>query len=55
VILSILRGESRLPVVSAAQQRLAGLGARVLGAVVSGARGDAYGFDYPNALPAAAK
>src|SRR5262249_26769584 len=55
VILSILRDESRLPQVSAAQQRLAGLGARVLGAVVSGAEGDAYGFDYQGALPSAAK
>jgi capsular exopolysaccharide synthesis family protein len=55
VIFSILRDESRLPKVYAAQQRLAAMGAKVLGAVVNGMQGDAYGSDYQQALQTAAK
>ena len=55
VIFSILRDESRLPKVYAAQQRLAAMGAKVLGAVVNGMQGDAYGSDYQHALQTAAK
>jgi polysaccharide biosynthesis transport protein len=43
VILSVLRNVSRLPAVHAAQQRLASLGIRVLGAVVIGEGMEAYG------------
>jgi capsular exopolysaccharide synthesis family protein len=55
VIFSILRDESRLPRVHAAQQRLAGLGVRVLGAVINGTQGNVYGSAYqnPNPVPAA--
>jgi capsular exopolysaccharide synthesis family protein len=55
VIFSILRDESRLPKVHAARQRLAAMGAKVLGAVVNGMQGDAYGSDYQTALQTAAK
>jgi capsular exopolysaccharide synthesis family protein len=43
-IFSVLRDESRLPTVYAAHQRLAGLGIRMLGAVVNGTAGGAYGY-----------
>ena len=43
VLLSVLRNVSRLPAVHAAQQRLAALGIRVLGAVVIGEGMEAYG------------
>ncbi len=45
-VLSVLREASRLPRLHAACQRLAMLGVRVLGAVVSGARGDVYAAEY---------
>jgi len=45
VILSVLRDVSRLPRVYAAYERLAGLGAKVLGAVVSGVRSETYTDD----------
>jgi capsular exopolysaccharide synthesis family protein len=45
-IFSILRDASRLPRVYAAYQRLAGLGIRMLGAVVNGTPSDAYGPEY---------
>jgi capsular exopolysaccharide synthesis family protein len=47
VLFSILRGVSRVPAVVAAQQRLAMLGVRILGAVVHGAALEAsYGYQY---------
>jgi polysaccharide biosynthesis transport protein len=46
VIFSILHDVSRLPKVYAAHQRLAMLGIRMLGAVVSGTHVDSYGPDY---------
>jgi capsular exopolysaccharide synthesis family protein len=46
VLFSILRDVSRLPAVQAAYQRLAMVGVRILGAVVSGADKDAYGYGY---------
>ncbi len=55
VILSILRDESQLPTVYAAGQRLSSLGVRVLGAVVSGTRGDTYGTEYQNVMQTAAR
>ena len=49
VLLSVLRNVSRLPAVYAAQQRLASLGIRVLGAVVIGEGMEAYGqVRYPS-------
>jgi polysaccharide biosynthesis transport protein len=48
VIFSVLRDVSRLPSVYAAHERLAMLGIRVLGAVVSGARTASYGSYYSN-------
>jgi capsular exopolysaccharide synthesis family protein len=54
VIFSILRDESRLPRVYAAQQRLAALGVRILGAVINGTPADAYGSEYQNPMPATA-
>jgi succinoglycan biosynthesis transport protein ExoP len=54
VIFSILRDESRLPRVYAAQQRLASLGVRILGAVINGTPGDAYGSAYQNTVPVTA-
>ena len=49
VLLSVLRNVSRLPAVHAAQQRLAALGIRVLGAVVIGEGLEAYGnVRYPS-------
>jgi capsular exopolysaccharide synthesis family protein len=51
VVFSVLREESRLPLVYAAYQRLAGLGVRLLGAVFSGARGEVYAAsDYGEVL-----
>ena len=50
VLLSVLRNVSRLPAVHAAQQRLAALGIRVLGAVVIGEGMETYGqVRYPSA------
>jgi capsular exopolysaccharide synthesis family protein len=51
VLLTILGDVSRAPRVYAAYERLAGLGARMLGAVVIGARGEQhrYASDYPYA------
>src|SRR5205823_7789267 len=46
-ILSVLRDVSRMPNVYAAHQRLTAGGVRVLGAVVNGVRGEAYGAAYP--------
>ncbi|HBI45570.1 MAG TPA: hypothetical protein DDY78_22365 [Planctomycetales bacterium] len=54
VLLSVLRNVSRLPAVHAAQQRLASLGIRVLGAVVIGEGMEAYGqVRYPTKAPQA--
>ena len=53
VLLSVLRNVSRLPAVHAAQQRLAALGIRVLGAVVIGEGMETYGrVPYPAATAA---
>jgi capsular exopolysaccharide synthesis family protein len=52
VLLSVLRDVSRAPAVHAAQQRLAGLGVRTLGAVVIGADGEAGGAAYAYQTPA---
>ncbi len=55
VILSVMRDVSQVPPVSAAVQRLTGLGIRVLGAVVNGAAPeDVYsqGTQYPLQIPA---
>ncbi len=50
VLLAVLRNVSRLPQVQAAQQRLAALGIRTLGAVVLGEDATAYGsVRYPTA------
>ncbi len=46
VLFSILRDVSRLPKVHAAYQRLASLGIRMLGAIVTGAQTDHYGSEY---------
>jgi capsular exopolysaccharide synthesis family protein len=46
VLFSILRDVSSLPAVHLAQQRLAMLGVRILGAVVSGASSESYGYGY---------
>jgi Mrp family chromosome partitioning ATPase len=46
LLFSILNNVSRLPKVYAAYQRLAMLGIRMLGAVMSGASNDVYGSDY---------
>ena len=55
VLLSVLRNVSRLPAVHAAQQRLASLGVRVLGAVVIGEGLEAYGnVRYPAVAAAVA-
>jgi polysaccharide biosynthesis transport protein len=52
VLLSVLRNVSRLPAVHAAQQRLASLGIRVLGAVVIGEGMEVYGqVRYPTTAP----
>jgi capsular exopolysaccharide synthesis family protein len=45
-ILSVLRDVSRMPSVYAAHQRLLAGGVKVLGAVVNGVRGEAYGATY---------
>jgi capsular exopolysaccharide synthesis family protein len=55
VIFAILRDESRLPRVHAAQQRLAAVGVRVLGAVLNGTTGDAYGSAYQDSTPVVAR
>ena len=56
VLLSVLRNVSRLPAVHAAQQRLASLGIRVLGAVVIGEGVEAYGdVRYPSVAGSPAK
>jgi capsular exopolysaccharide synthesis family protein len=52
VLLSVLRDVSRMPAVQAAQQRLAPLGIRLLGAVVIGEGADSYGAKYHYPLPA---
>jgi capsular exopolysaccharide synthesis family protein len=46
VLFSIMRDVSRMPMVYAAYQRLAGVGIRPLGAVVCGARREYYGSSY---------
>ncbi|WP_152054005.1 polysaccharide biosynthesis tyrosine autokinase [Tautonia marina] len=46
VLFSVLRNVSRAPKVYAAHQRLGVLGARILGAVMTGAHGGLYGNDY---------
>ena len=43
VLFSVLRDVSKIPLVYDAQQRLAALGIRMLGAVVSGERSQTYG------------
>jgi polysaccharide biosynthesis transport protein len=54
VLLSVLRNVSRLPAVHAAQQRLASIGIKVLGAVVIGEGMEVYGqVHYPNVAQAA--
>lgn len=55
VIFSILRDVSRAPAVVAAQERLAMLGIRVLGAVANGMSSDAYEAVYHAAAPAGAE
>jgi capsular exopolysaccharide synthesis family protein len=52
-IFSVLRDVSRLPDVQMARQRLAALGVRTLGAVVSGVSGRLYASAYTYAAPAA--
>jgi hypothetical protein len=53
-VMSVLRNVSRLPAVYAAQQRLASLGIRILGAVVIGEGMEVYGnVRYPS-VPATA-
>jgi capsular exopolysaccharide synthesis family protein len=54
VLFSILRDVSRMPTVHAAQQRLAALGIRTLGAVMIGAGGEADGLSYQHAVPMSA-
>jgi capsular exopolysaccharide synthesis family protein len=51
VLLSLLRDVSRMPKVYAAYQRLAMLGIRMLGAVVSGTQEAAYGSNYHYIVP----
>ncbi len=46
VLLSVLKNVSQIPKVYAAHSRLVSLGIRVLGAVIHGVRGDAYGSSY---------
>jgi capsular exopolysaccharide synthesis family protein len=46
VILSVMRGVSRLPKLHTAYERMSALGIRVLGAAVTGARGDTYRSEY---------
>jgi Mrp family chromosome partitioning ATPase len=46
VIFSILRDVSRAPLVHSAYERLSDLGVRILGAVVVGTKGGAYGCEY---------
>ncbi len=53
VVFSVLQGVSRLPAVYAAYQRLAVLGVRTLGAVVSGIPETSYGDCYRYATPTA--
>jgi succinoglycan biosynthesis transport protein ExoP len=55
VVLSLLRDVSRMPKVYAAYQRLAMLGIRMLGAVVSGTREASYGSDYRYVTPVASQ
>jgi capsular exopolysaccharide synthesis family protein len=50
VVFSILRDQSQLPRVYAAYQRLADVGVRLLGAVVSGARGETYASGYQQVM-----
>jgi capsular exopolysaccharide synthesis family protein len=52
-IISVLREVSRMPNVYAAYQRLTDGGVRVLGAVMSGVRGERYGAYYPYSYTAA--
>ncbi len=52
VLFSIMQRISRLPRVQAAFDRLTMVGARILGAVLNGSRGDeSYGYQYPVAPP----
>jgi capsular exopolysaccharide synthesis family protein len=46
VILSVMRGVSRLPKVQTAFERMSSFGIRMLGAVVTGTRGDSYSSEY---------
>jgi Mrp family chromosome partitioning ATPase len=55
VVFSVMRGVSRLPQVYAACERLAMLRVRILGTVVNGCSGSAYGSSYYHAAPAAAQ
>ena len=52
VVLSLLRDVSRMPKVYAAYQRLAMLGIRMLGAVVSGTHEATYRSEYHYVVPA---
>jgi polysaccharide biosynthesis transport protein len=54
VLLSVLRGASRLPTVYAARQRLAALDIPVLGAVVAGGQSTLGGLDIQYPRPASA-
>jgi succinoglycan biosynthesis transport protein ExoP len=53
VLFSVLRDVSRFPSVRTAQERLRMLGARILGAVVTGAAGSSYGpsYEYTSGVP----
>ena len=42
----MLRSTSRVPRVNAAAERLRSVGVRILGAVMTGVQGDAYGAQY---------
>jgi capsular exopolysaccharide synthesis family protein len=53
VLFSVLRDVSRIPLVTAASQRLERLGVRLLGAVFVGAKGDVYGHSYQYTASAA--
>jgi capsular exopolysaccharide synthesis family protein len=46
VMLSVLRDSSRLPLIYETAQRLTAIGVPLLGVVVSGTRGDVYGYSY---------
>jgi capsular exopolysaccharide synthesis family protein len=51
VLFSVMRDVSRLPKVHAACARLSSLGIRMLGAIITGTRGDLYGSAYQSTTP----